>query len=103
MSYIVKGGELPKNCLNCAFCSYDQDRCIQLDKDLVIYGDRPSWCPLVPLPAKHGRLIDAREVLEKADKAPWFDGDVSELGLLLGKEVTTIYEAEPVFGTEGQE
>lgn len=48
----------------------------------------------VPLPEGHGKLVDAREVLEKADKAPWFDGDVSELGLLLGSEVTTIVPAE---------
>lgn len=48
----------------------------------------------VHLPEGHGRLVDAREVLEKADKAPWFDGDVSELGLLLGSEVTTIIPAE---------
>ena len=51
-------------------------------------------CPLLPLPAGHGRLVDAREVLEKADKAPWFDGDVAELGLLIGSEVTTIVPAE---------
>lgn len=51
-------------------------------------------CPFLPLPERHGRLVDAREVLEKADKAPWFDGDASELGLLLGSEVTTIIPAE---------
>lgn len=48
----------------------------------------------VALPEGHGRLVDAREVLEKADKAPWFDGDVSELGLLLGSEVATIVPAD---------
>jgi hypothetical protein len=53
-----------------------------------------NFCPLVPLPEGHGRLVDAREVLEKADKSPWFDGDVAELGLLLGSEVTTIVPAE---------
>lgn len=46
------------------------------------------------LPEGHGRLVDAREILEKADKSPWFDGDVSELGLLLGSEVTTIVPAD---------
>lgn len=48
----------------------------------------------VALPEGHGRLVDAREVLEKADKSPWFDGDVSELGLLLGSEATTIVPAD---------
>ena len=58
------------------------------------YNDRPDWCPLVPLPKGHGRIVDAAEILEKANNSPWFDGDVSELGLLLGNEVTTIVPAE---------
>lgn len=48
----------------------------------------------VPLPEGHGRIVDAAEVIEKANKSAWFDGDVSELGLLLGSEVTTIVPAE---------
>ena len=62
-----------------------------------VYDSRENYlgkAQAVPLPEGHGRLVDAREVLEKADKAPWFDGDVSELGLLLGSEVTTIIPAE---------
>lgn len=63
------------------------------------YDDRSvKVFEVVPLPEGHGRLVDAREVLEKADKAPWFDGDVAELGLLIGSEVTTIVPAEG--GTE---
>lgn len=54
----------------------------------------PQQGVAVPLPEGHGKLVDAREVLEKADKAPWFEGDVAELGLLLGSEVTTIVPAE---------
>ena len=99
MSYIVKGGELPKNCLNCAFCSYDQDRCIQLDKDLVIYGDRPSWCPLVPLPAKHGRLIDAEAFVDyvqnRYDNSEITNGDWIGFRLSL-KDQPTIINAEGV-------
>lgn len=63
-------------------------------------GTEPDIYDVVPLPEGHGRVVDAREVLEKADKAPWFDGDVSELGLLLGSEVTTIVPAEGGVGYE---
>lgn len=48
----------------------------------------------VQLPEGHGRIVDAAEVIEKANNSAWFDGDVSELGLLLGSEVTTIVPAE---------
>lgn len=44
--------------------------------------------------AMNGRIVDAAEILEKANNSPWFDGDVAELGLLLGSEVTTIIPAE---------
>ena len=91
--------EMPKTCFMCPFmfarshCSANLE--IEFnDKNYSELFGRHKDCPLVHLPEKHGRLIDAREVLEKADKAPWFDGDVSELGLLLGSEVTTIIEAE---------
>lgn len=57
-------------------------------------GTEPDIYDVVPLPEGHGRLADAREVLEKADKAWWCDCDVSELGLLLESDVTTIVPAE---------
>jgi len=115
---LIRGMEMPKNCPHCGFAAIGyaspmssdytlycraadkfKDCATEILKDkpyevISHYNDRPDWCPLVPLPEGHGRLVDAREVLEKADKAPWFDGDVSELGLLLGSEVTTIIPAE---------
>lgn len=53
-----------------------------------------NFCPIVQLPERHGRIVDAAEILEKANNSPWFDGSLSELGLLLGSEVTTIVPAE---------
>ena len=55
---VIIGMEMPKNCLYCHFISYDNDRCVAIDKDIPIYGTKPSWCPLVPLPEGHGDLID---------------------------------------------
>lgn len=57
-------------------------------------GNNVYSAEAVPLPKGHGRIVDAAEILEKANNSPWFDGDVSELGLLLGSEVTTIVPAE---------
>lgn len=57
-------------------------------------GTEPDIYDVVPIPEGHGRIVDAAEILEKANNSPWFDGDVSELGLLLGSEVTTIVPAE---------
>lgn len=79
------------------------------DGTVIMATGRPPYYKkfyAVPIPEGHGRLVDAREVLEKADKSPWFDGDVSELGLLLGSEVTTIVPADGGTGdpstTEGK-
>lgn len=95
MSFIIKGFDTDGNCLHCFFQGEDTDRCLLTDDDIPLYGKgHPESCPLVPLPEGHGRIVDAAEVLEKAGNSPWFDGDVSELGLLLGSEVTTIIPAE---------
>ena len=101
MSVFIPGVETPKNCGGCHFrrSCFDGTSVCFLNPgvyiDFVAFEQhRPEWCPFVEIKTPHGRLVDVREVLEKADKAPWFDGDVSELGLLLGAEVTTIIEAE---------
>lgn len=105
---LIRGMEMPDGCHHCRFSYLDKGETNDGEPCTVIMcsameqgtngaeydGSRPSWCPIVPLPEGHGKLVDAREVLEKADKAPWFDGDVAELGLLLGSEVTTIIQAE---------
>lgn len=65
MSVIVKGMKMPKNCDDCFFigrgypdwCSLPQ---ISNGDDEIDYTKkRPDWCPLIELPEKHGRLIDA--------------------------------------------
>jgi hypothetical protein len=92
---LIRGMEMPTNVLDCPLNSFGICDLAQDETHCDCSQDsRPEWCPLVPLPEGHGRLVDAREVLEKADKASWFDGDVSELGLLLGSEVTTVVPAE---------
>lgn len=72
---LIRGVKMPRNCLYCYCVSYDNDHCVAMDKDIPIYGTKPSWCPLVPLPEKHGRLIDAdapiRAVCYTGKQAPY--------------------------------
>lgn len=67
MSVIVKGMEMPRGCEDCSIA--DQigigiGRC-RISKGIWDPDPgqplRPHWCPLRPLPEKHGRLIDADE------------------------------------------
>ena len=59
MSVIVKGMEMPKDCDSCKVG--DVVGC-SLWKPMDI-GERHPDCPLVELPEKHGRLIDADALL----------------------------------------
>jgi hypothetical protein len=65
MSVIVKGMDMPENCLDCQF-STDLGDCyatFSAGADFDI-PNRPENCPLVKLPENHGRLIDADAFVE---------------------------------------
>ena len=69
MSVLVKGMKMPDKCLNCPFMiSRDNDDCIlqstEANELAVTWEDLKSGCPLVEVPEKHGRLIDADAVKE---------------------------------------
>ena len=71
MSVIIKGAEMPGTCVDCplfresaygfGFC---KGKGIVFDTEDTewLYSTRPNWCPLRPLPEKHGRMIDGDEV-----------------------------------------
>lgn len=88
---LIRGFEMPKD--RSLWLLIRPDGTVYKIKDNDKLGLPKEGCAIF-LQERHGRLVDAREILEKADKAPWFDGDVAELGLLLGSEVTTIVPAE---------
>lgn len=61
MSILIKNKAVPKKCEECLFYGIDAESGCFLEKCYVIRRagqDKPSWCPLVPVPP-HGRLIDA--------------------------------------------
>lgn len=64
MSVFIKGFDKPKNCRVCDFNSSDCFCKInhgKIDRD---FWDCDKECPIVEVPAPHGRLIDADALLE---------------------------------------
>ena len=94
---VIRGMAMPKDGRkHTALLQFMEDgKCRGIVEYSKSYDDRSvKVFEVAPLPAGLGRLVDAREVLEKADNAWWCDCDVSELCLLLGSKVTTIIPAE---------
>ena len=59
MSILIRGMKMPKNCEACDLC-YDYVYCMAASNVFKInFETRPKECPLVEVPAPHGRLIDA--------------------------------------------
>lgn len=72
--------------------------------DVVIRGIDPKQIDLtvhakyevMVLPEGHGRLVDAKQAIEKARKSKWAPFTASELGLFLGNECDTVVPMEPM-------
>lgn len=57
---VIRGLEMPNNVFDCPLNSFGICNLSQDETHCDCIGDsRPEWCPLVPLPEGHGRLIDA--------------------------------------------
>lgn len=71
MSLIIKGMSLPSECSECLFSCYDVSVCAPAE--CIILGERsarhcrPKICPLVEIPAPHGRLIIKTEEGEEIE------------------------------------
>lgn len=70
MSVLIKGMEMPETCDDCQFHRYHSHHEYVCVATPLFYpmnlanskSIRKDWCPLVELPEKHGRLIDADEL-----------------------------------------
>ena len=73
MSLIIKGMKLPEKCEDCPCYDYIDYVCRADDCfapfDVENPEERSEHCPLIELPAKHGRLIDADKLLESFREA----------------------------------
>lgn len=68
MSLIIKGMNLPEKCEDCPCYDYIDYVCRTDDCfapfDVENPEERSEHCPLIELPANHGRLIDADRFLD---------------------------------------
>lgn len=79
MSVLIKGMEIPKNCLECMFRISYWKRALTSSGEIFTYGcmlkgkeintleERCKDCPLVEIPAPHGRLIIKTEEGEEIE------------------------------------
>lgn len=113
MSVLIKGMDMPKDCSGCCISFAMEGHYCQavLEPNDAVEGgmawketlvnERPSWCPLVELPEKHGRLVEAeivwREftnaILDESQKTQCIRATSNEIWDVLRK-VPTIIEAE---------
>ena len=79
MSVLIKEMKMPSECRKCFMMDYGimtgETYCKVNGKTLaesyrpIEFDGRPDWCPLVELPEKHGRLIDADAFAEYIEGA----------------------------------
>lgn len=66
MSILIKGMEMPSCCAACkVLCDAKSETEI-----IRPFGERLSNCPLIEIPDKHGRLIDADALAKDYDSFP---------------------------------
>lgn len=88
MSVLVKGMEMPESCRECRFQDFGsttgdtwcgvKDIVLAKNFEVIGFDGKPDWCPLVALPDKHGRLVDADATETQIDD--YFAREVKRLG-----------------------
>lgn len=73
MSVLVKGMKMPESCRECRFQDFGsttgdtwcgvKDIVLAKNFEVIGFDGKPDWCPLVALPDKHGRLVDADAIV----------------------------------------
>jgi len=105
MSILIQSMSMPKNCAECPCEHYE---CMLLDKDaedIMQYfsgNERHPECPLIELPAQHGRLVDADELKKFPIRRDHYDKEHGDERFINGIETVmefidyapTIIEAE---------
>lgn len=105
MSVLIKGMEMPESCDACKFHCYHSNGEYVCVATPLLYpfnlanskGIRKGWCPLVEIPAPHGRIADMDEAIKCIEEVTGKDAEfaISLIEWACGKR--TIIEAE---GTE---
>lgn len=108
MSILIRGMKMPKNCNECKFGTWsnlhqtaackrhDFEPCFK-DHSREYMDKRADFCPLVEVPAPHGRLIDADKIIKAMDEmkveGEVFVTAVEYVKLIVG-DAPTVIEAE---------
>ena len=114
MSILVKGMKMPTECRECRFMDYHYtgetwclhtNRILAMDFKPIPYEGRPRWCPLIELPSKHGRLIDADALMDifadRLEKMSEWYGNPSVAGAVSG--AMKLLDVQPtVIESEGE-
>lgn len=95
---LIRGMEMPTKCGLCPmFCDDFNDYCSAAQRSIPFDAEKPEWCPFVPLPEGHGRLIDAEAYVDymqnRYDNNEITNGDWIDFRLSL-KDQPTIVPAE---------
>ena len=113
MSILIRGMTMPDSC---AECNFESSRGYCRAKPIEFCGHtkddgRPEWCPLVELPEKHGRLIDADATMKQwgLDKAVKYGNetavqqDFSYSTMMMYEIANILDEAPAIIEAEGEE
>lgn len=70
MSVLIKGMEMPKNCMECAIKTWTEDEgyVCPFSGIMALNIGIQNDCPLVEVPTPHGRLFDADELKKALDE-----------------------------------
>lgn len=94
MSVLIKGMQMPKNCIGCVMVVGTFCQVLSIDVDPWYDGSvkRNDNCPLVELPEHHGKLIDADALVAES----LMDGAYGYVDTKEIYDAPTIVEAEGV-------
>lgn len=89
---LIRGMEIPQWCSACACNSMHYCQVLKRDvSEFLMTNKFPENCPLVPLPEKHGRLIDADALIKRIDEACiddswWIESRIDEMQTIVPAE-----------------
>ena len=80
MSVLIRGMQMPGSCRKCQVMVGTFCQILNIDVDPFYDGEtrRNRKCPLVEIPEKHGRLIDADE-MNRLWSGCYFEGSIKPL------------------------
>ena len=98
MSILIKGVDMPNNCLECFLFKSNMSGHWFCRAKRVAFGKEdaewlplatPNWCPLVEIKTPHGRLVDIDNMVND-----YWDGNSMEISKYDLSVIGTIIEAE---------